>query len=395
MAACEMIDTRDLESWLATIARVTLSPEEIVAGLIEWCVAKQVPIWRLRLGQSIANPLVSAWDIVWTRGQGLPRLAEVRRELLRTGAWAGSPFQFVVQNRQPFRRRLRELDSHDHPVLHEIQNAGGTDYLALPLNYGNGVTQAVSIVSDAVEGFSAEHVTILERLFPFVGAALEPHAMRRATSSLLATYIGRGPATEVEAGAILRGARRTIHAAILFADLRSFTATSASVEEEELLALLNDFFEAIVVGVQAHGGDVLKFIGDAVLAIFPVDALGDPARACLGAEEAVYEALKVFAVKRPASAFVAALHSARYRTEILAAPTVWISLLLDPQPTSRADLNSSQRKAAMWRFAPPNSPGIGQGNGPKSLTSNCAALMRQSVFMRSTCMRPRVSNSTG
>lgn len=308
MAGYEMIDTRDLESWLATVARVSLSPEETVAGLIEWCAAKQVPIWRLRLGQSIANPLVSAWDILWTRGQGPPRLAEVRRELLSTGAWAGSPFQFVVQNRQSFRRRLGELDSHDHPVLHEIRNAGGTDYLALPLNYGNGVTQAVSIVSDAVEGFSAEHVTILDRLFPFVGAALEPHAMRRATSSLLATYIGRGPAAEVEAGAILRGSRRTIHAAILFADLRSFAATSASVEEEELLALLNDFFEAIVVGVQAHGGDVLKFIGDAVLAIFPVDTFGDPARACLGAEQAVYEALKVFAVKRPASAFVAALH---------------------------------------------------------------------------------------
>jgi adenylate cyclase len=303
-----MIDTRDLESWLATVARVTLSPEETVAGLIEWCFARQVPIWRLRLGQSIPNPLVSAWDIIWTRGQGPPRLAEVRRELLSTDAWAGSPFQFVVQNRQSFRRRLGELESHDHRVLHEIRNAGGTDYLALPLNYGAGVTQAASIVSDAVEGFSAEHVAMLERLFPFVGAALEPHAMRRATRSLLATYLGRGPAAEVEAGAILRGARRTIDAAILFADLRSFTATSASVGEEELLALLNDFFEAVVVGVQAHGGDVLKFIGDAVLAIFPVDAFGDPARACLGAENAVHEALKVFGVKRPASAFVAALH---------------------------------------------------------------------------------------
>ncbi len=303
-----MIDTHDLEDWLAITARVTLSPEETVAGLVEWFALKEIPVWRLRLGQSIPNPLVSAWDIVWKRGEGSPRLTEVRRELLSTSAWTGSPFQFVVQNRQSFRRRLGELDSQDHPVLHEIRNAGGTDYLALPLDYGNGTTQAVSIVSDAVDGFSAEHVATLERLLPFVGAALEPHAMRRATSSLLATYIGRGPAAEVEAGAILRGARRTINAAILFADLRSFTAMSASVDETELLAVLNDFFEAVVEGVQANGGDVLKFIGDAVLAIFPVDAFGDPARACLGAERAVYQALKTFEVKRPASAFVAALH---------------------------------------------------------------------------------------
>jgi adenylate cyclase len=303
-----MIDTRNLETWLATTARVTLSPEETVAGLTTWFIEKQVPVWRLRLGQSIPNPLVSAWDIVWIRGEGPPRLAEVRRELLSTGAWVGSPFQFVVQNRRPFRRRLDELDSRDHPVLYEIRNAGGTDYLALPLNYGNGVTQAVSIVSDAGEGFSAEHVATLERLFPFVGAALEPHAMRRTTTSLLATYIGRGPAAEVEAGAILRGDRRTINAAILFADLRSFTATSASVGEEELLALLNDFFEAVVDGVRTNGGEVLKFIGDAVLAVFPVDAFGDAARACRGAEESVHEARKTFAVKRPASSFVAALH---------------------------------------------------------------------------------------
>jgi adenylate cyclase len=303
-----VIDTRDLESWLATTARVALSPEETVAGLIEWFAAERIPVWRLRLGQSIPNPLVSAWDIVWTRGEGPPRLREVRRQLLSTGAWAGSPFQFVVQNRRSFRRRLDELDPQDHAVLYEIRNAGGTDYLALPLNYGNGVTQAVSLVSDAAEGFSAEHVTTLERLFPFVGAALEPHAMRRATTSLLATYIGRGPAAEVEAGAILRGARRTINAAILFADLRSFTATSASVGEEELLALLNDFFECVVDEVQANGGEVLKFIGDAVLAVFPVDAFGDPAGACLAAEKSVEEALRTFAVKRPASAFVAALH---------------------------------------------------------------------------------------
>jgi adenylate cyclase len=306
-----MIDTRDLETWLATTARVTLSPAETVAGLIEWLVGKQVPVWRLRLGQSIPNPLVSAWDIVWIRGEGPPRLTEVRRELLSTRAWEGSPFQSVVQSRQSFRRRLDELDSQDHPVLHEIRNAGGTDYLALPLNYGNGVTQAVSIVSDVAGGFSIEHIATLERLFPFVGAALEPHAMRRTTSSLLATYLGQGPAAEVEAGAILRGARRTINAAILFADLRSFTTTSASVDEEDLLALLNDFFETVVQRVQVNGGDVLKFIGDAVLAIFPVDTFGDPAKACLAAEQAVHDALKTFAVKRPASAFIAALHLGR------------------------------------------------------------------------------------
>src|SRR5215510_7068852 len=148
-----MIDTRDLERWLATTARVSLSPEETVASLIEWFAAEGIPVWRLRLGQSIPNPLVSAWDIVWTRGEGPPRLREVRRELLSTGAWAGSPFQFVVNNRRSFRRRLTELDSGDHPVLNEIRNAGGTDYLAVPLNYGNGVTQAVSIVSDAADGF--------------------------------------------------------------------------------------------------------------------------------------------------------------------------------------------------------------------------------------------------
>ncbi len=303
-----MTDTHAFETWLAVTARQTLTPEETVAGLIDWLQAHGVPIWRLRLGQSIPNPLVSAWDVVWTRDTGPPRLAEVKRRLLSTAAWEGSPFQFVVEQRQTFRRRLTALGPDDHPVLHEIRAAGGTDYLALPMTYGNGVTQAVSIVSDADGGFSDAQVALLEHVFRFVGAALEPHAMRRATRSLLSTFIGRGPAAEVEAGAILRGARRTLEAAILFADLRSFTATAASVDEEALLALLNDFFEAVVDAVEAQGGDVLKFIGDAVLAVFPVDALGGPGGACLAAETAVQAALRAFADKRPSAALVAALH---------------------------------------------------------------------------------------
>ena len=82
--------------------------------------------------------------------------------------------------------------------------------------------------------------------------------------------------------------------------------------------------------------------------------------------------------------------SVRYHMETSAAPTVWISLLLDQQQTSQADLSYSQRKVAMWRSAPPNSPGIGR-NGPKLLTSSCAALMLQSVSMRSTCIRRRAA----
>jgi adenylate cyclase len=218
----------------------------------------------------------------------------------------------VVERRATFRRRLQGLDpERDHQVLHEMAAAGGTDYLAVPLEYGDGSVQGLSLVSDGEDGFADWHLELIEELRQPLAAALEPAAMRRSSASLLRTFLGEGPADAVLAGAIRRGDRRHIEAAILFADLRGFTAMSERLGEAELFRALDRYFEAVVDAVRGNGGDVLKFLGDGILAIVPIETAGSRTAACGAALAAVDDARKALTeadVGAAPLAFVATLH---------------------------------------------------------------------------------------
>ena len=159
-------------------------------------------------------------------------------------------------------------------MLFELAAAGSTDYLAVPIVYGDGSVQVAALTTDDIIGFSRDDVTRIEEITPFLAAALEPTAMRRSTQSLLTTYLGEGPAKSVAAGAIRRGDQFEIEAAVLLTDLRGYTVLSQQLRPNELLERLGGYLEVVVEAVQTERGDVLKFIGDGVLSIFPVEAKG-------------------------------------------------------------------------------------------------------------------------
>jgi adenylate cyclase len=302
----------DIAKWLIGEARLSLDPVALVTGFCERLTGQGVPLWRLRAGQALANPLASAWGVIWTRDGSGTHEYLVQRTLLSTGAYHGSPFQHVVERRETFRRRLVDLDpERDHAVLHEMAAAGGTDYLAVPLEYGDGSVQGLSLVSDGDGGFADAHLALIEQLRQPLAAALEPTAMRRSSASLLRTFLGEGPADAVLAGAIRRGDRRHIQAAILFTDLRGFTGLSERLDEADLFTALDRYFEAVVDAVRGEGGDVLKLLGDGILAIFPVEAAGSTP-ACAAALRAVEQARKRLTAAQAADgtplAFVATLH---------------------------------------------------------------------------------------
>jgi adenylate cyclase len=283
--------------------RLFLEPARFVEAFAERLVAAGVPVSRMRLGQRLMNPLLSAWGVIWTPGTGGEEYT-VHRAQLATDDYIGSPFQHVIETRTPFRKRLDRLDpTRDHHVLHEFAAAGFTDYLALPLVYGDGSVQGTAFVSDAPAGFSDEAVMLLENLSVALAAAMEPMAMRRSTASLLATYLGRDPAHRVLRGSIHRGDIVETEAAIILTDVRGFTALSVSEPPEGVLAALGIYFETIVAAVHAHGGDVLKFMGDGVLSIVPVEQHGH-VQACAKAAAAMRDAQ----AQLPQTRFVAALH---------------------------------------------------------------------------------------
>jgi adenylate cyclase len=296
----------ELAKWLVGPARVALTPSNIVAQHCERLVTAGIPLWRVRVGQRLLNPLISAWGVIWVRGSGAEEYT-VRRSVLATGSYTGSPFEHVVKTRTSFRRSLLHLNpGHDHPVLFELAAAGSKDYLAIPIIYGDGSVQGASFTTDDLRGFSQHHIALIDELSPFLAAALEPAAMRRSTESLLQTYLGDGPAKRVTAGAIRQGDCFELEAAVLLTDLRGYTGSSERLSPEQLLEHLDRYFGTVVAAVREHGGDVLKFIGDGVLSIFPVDE-GGRREASRRAYQALYAAL-MKAARAEGLNFVGCLH---------------------------------------------------------------------------------------
>jgi adenylate cyclase len=294
-----------ITNWLIGPARRSCTPVEIVNGLVERLAGAGVPLWRVRIAQQVANPLIGAWGVMWKRNDRT-ELYTVPRGVLQTNAFYGSPFEHVIRTRARFHRSLEKLETgHDHEVLFELASQGSTDYLALPVEYGDGSVQVSAFTTDRQGGFREWEATLIERLMPAFAAAMEPAAMRHSMTSLLEVYLGTGPAGRVIGGAFQRGATTEIEAAVMVTDLRGFTGLSERLVPERLLQLLGAYFEIVVEAVRSEGGDVLKFIGDGVLALFSAEGNGRD-EACARAVRSVCHAFSRKA--DPELRFVSAVH---------------------------------------------------------------------------------------
>ena len=299
MAAAEVAE------WLIGPGRLSGDATVVASGLAERLRTLGIPLHRLRMAMRVDNPLLSAWGISWTPETGAS-VYTVSQALLDTSAYAGSPVQYVIETRQTFRQRLDRLEASSHTILRELASDGYTDYFVVPVSFGNGVVQTAMFATRDEGAFQGCHIALVEDLAPAISAALEPIAMRRSTASLLATFLGDGPAARVQAGAVRRGDVIETESAILLADLRGFTGMSLVLSPQELLATLGAYFEVVVNAVRDEGGDVLKFLGDGVLSVFPV-AAGERSRRDVCAA-AVRAAERAAARTRDLPPFVMALH---------------------------------------------------------------------------------------
>jgi adenylate cyclase len=179
-------------------------------------------------------------------------------------------------------------DKPEFPILTELRSAGVTDYVVLPVPFSDGTNKALSLATTRVGGFSDDEIALFEAMMPAVAVNLEIQALRRMARTLLDTYVGRQAGGRVLAGQIRRGMGETFNAVIWLSDLRGFTSLSESSPRDELIEMLNRYFGPMCDAVEASGGEVLKFIGDSVLAIFPIEL--DAAAACRRALEAAHAA---------------------------------------------------------------------------------------------------------
>lgn len=261
------------------------------------------PINRFRYSFWTIHPQLAAISYIWSKDKPGIEMFEVPHGIRETPSFIGSPAQVVDTTGQPARYHLETLDlSKEHPVLAEVAALGATDYLGIPLRAVNGEFQSAFISTDRPGGFTDCDITKLIRLTDFLQPKLDILSAYRSAVELLNTYVGHRTGQRILNGQIKRGDGEVIQAALWFSDLRNFTQLTETLPENELLALLNSYFEFVFEAVDAHGGEVLRFIGDAMLIVFTAEACGDLKRACeaavLAAEEAFAKLAQLNATRR-------------------------------------------------------------------------------------------------
>jgi adenylate cyclase len=262
--------------------------DEIVTGLVERLAARGVDLFRLATSLPTKHPEVFVRFFGWSAGGG--RVTWTRaRDLLTSPFYLDSPVAALRGGEEKIRRRLAgEGASLDYPICRDLADQGATDYVVLALDLGRGARTYISFATARAGGFRDDEIALFERLAPGLELVMAAEAAHFALRSLLDVYLGPNAAARVLAGAFERGRGERIRAAIWFCDMRGFTSLADRAPPEEVVATLDRFFEALGEPITSRGGEILKFIGDAVLAIFP--AGDDPRSACRRALDAALDA---------------------------------------------------------------------------------------------------------
>jgi adenylate cyclase len=260
--------------WLLDEARHLKRSRDVIEQLCERLVAAGVPLMRAMVNVRTIHPQILSTGYRWNRGESAVAMNR-GHDLIADPMYLDSPFKVIHDGAGGIRRRLNDPEvALDFPVLEQIKAEGGTDYLVVPLVFSDGTVNAASFAADGPAGFATEQLALIYDVLPILALILEVQATHRTAMSLLDTYIGHHAGERVLKGQIQRGSGETIHAVIAYSDLRGFTAMTAAKPRDEIIAILNDYFECMIGAVHDHGGQVLKLIGDGMLAIFP---LGDAA----------------------------------------------------------------------------------------------------------------------
>jgi adenylate cyclase len=249
-----------------------------------------VPLWRSAVFIRTLHPEVLGRQFRWILGEGTAVLT-APFALSFDDDYLQSPVVRVYRDKAPIRRRLCDADCPmDFSILKDFREQGATDYVAVPLIFSNGEIHAATWTTRAEGGFSVAAIAGIEAVTAPLARVAEVRALRRTTTNLLDAYLGRQAGESILGGRIRRGDTEKIHAAIWLSDMRGFTTLADRVEPTALIALLNRFFDCQATPIHDQGGEILKFIGDGLLAIFPIAAGADPADVCGRAFTAATEA---------------------------------------------------------------------------------------------------------
>ena len=267
--------------WIGERGLLRVNLEELLQGFCERVSALGLPLMRGYISARTLHPRISVLGCAWRPGEGTTTDVQIYRPE-PSEAFLTSPFKRLLDDDlDELRVPLAGAEPLAFPVCEEFRAEGGTDYLAQLVRFGrNGMADdktgiIASWVAAAPDGFAEDHIALLRYLTPKLAMAVQTRISQDISINLMDTYVGSVAGRRILDGEIRRGSLEVISSVILLADLQGFTAMSERVPRDDLVAMLNGYFDCLVGPIIERDGNVLKFLGDGLLATFPLD--GEPA----------------------------------------------------------------------------------------------------------------------
>ncbi|QRE72324.1 adenylate/guanylate cyclase domain-containing protein [Methylobacterium aquaticum] len=276
-----------LRDWLLSEGARLPESGDLLAGMAERLNALGVPVDRATTAIDALHSDYSGVGRFWTREDGVSFRLFPHGEVTEQ-ALARSPFAHVYGTGEWLILDLRETPDDRYSIIPELKAAGYTHYITVPLFFTNGTKNGVTFATRDPRGFGDDDLAILRFIIPTLSAVMEMRGLNARLDHVLRVYVGDGPHQAILAGFIRRGQVERIRSAILFADMRGYTHLTDALTPEASVELLNTYFDCLVPPIESEGGEVLKYMGDGLLAIFREsgDDLGGAAQGALSAAQA-------------------------------------------------------------------------------------------------------------
>lgn len=284
--------------WLTRTARMKDVPSERIALLCDKLLALGLPLDRYGSSTEVLDAEHDSVSRLWVRGRGVTTRTYVR-EGENDSRYLASPFYEAAKTGRTVELRLAETDPSRFGIVAELRDEGFSHYLCIPIPLMNGGHGWVTFATRQPSGFSTRDVAALARLLPAIAILIDLRSTWLSLDKLLRTYVGDEPHRAILRGNTKRGQVSTIRSAILFADMRDSIGRTADLDAVAAVGVFNALFDCLVPPIEERGGEVLKYMGDGLLAIFRDGKDVDAADRALAAGQAALAALRARNVDHP------------------------------------------------------------------------------------------------
>lgn len=285
------VGMENLPQWIVERGMQGLPLTDQISGFCQRIYDAGFPMRRVQMGMFTLHPRYGSLTFVWRPGSGSVEYKLRERDAVLGDLYLKSPvFYMRTRGLQTLRRRVDGDEEPEFQLFEELRSEGLVDYAAFLVPYDPDQARKIrraatdsgenirpggaldgiffSCATDEPEGFDPAHIAQVQEVLPYLALAVKSRLTYDVANTVLATYLGADAGNRVLTGAIERGSAEAIDAVIWFADLRGFTAMTDTLPRDLLVETLNDYLDEVTKPVEAHNGQILKFMGDGVLATF-------------------------------------------------------------------------------------------------------------------------------